>query len=602
MAKTSDQESSPPGSLKRLVSGLGWNTIGQFLVISINLGLTPFLLQRLGATQYGVFVFVGTIRGLISNLDAGLGPTGYRYFPVYVGRRNVGATTSLLFTMMTLAVIIVGAETAAMIILAPSAGKIFSLGSGFAGYSHEMSTLIREMMPALLIAAVRTPMQRLVMAHHRWAFINYTEVIAVVASTVTTVAFALKTSGLQCLIWGSYAQEAVLLVTIVWACRQYIDAKYLRWLPGAEVRQILRFGSRIQIAALASSLNNETDTLMMGFLFPAKYVAYYGIGANFSQQVINMSYNALNPIAQDVGQQYGTSGKNGVLRSFADIQRKWVSIIGVFPLAAAIMGWFGIRAWIGDGGGFAATTATVLVLGTAPLMYNAIVDVTAKAVEMPEIESWYLGIGVAINLACTIPLALRDGAIGIPLGTGIGQVISFVVCIALARRRIGKEITPFFRDIRYVPGLFAVALVGICEFSFSHHLPGGGVGFVLSGLLTLPGFIVYYGWVYREPLLARFGSQPQPAVADQRQDAHDEESAYARRQLRGVQALIAMAEPDITVRQLRGLEALMALAEPDMSVLPYPTGSARFHYTGPLPRYDERPLDQPPPRRPRGRE
>ena len=73
---------------KRLLAGLGWNTVGQFLVVGISLGLTPFLLHHLGPTQYGIFALVSSVRGLLSNLDGGLAPTGYRYFPVYVGRRG----------------------------------------------------------------------------------------------------------------------------------------------------------------------------------------------------------------------------------------------------------------------------------------------------------------------------------------------------------------------------------------------------------------------------------------------------------------------------------------------------------------------------------
>jgi Na+-driven multidrug efflux pump len=142
-----------------------------------------------------------------------------------------------------------------------------------------------------------------------------------------------------------------------------------------------------------------------------------------------------------------------------------------------------------------------LVIGTAPLLLNAIVDVTAKVVGMPEIESWYLGIGVAVNVACTVPLALSVGVIGVPLGTAIGLVISFVICIYLARKKIGKEITPFFRDISYLPALVAIAVAGVCEWSLRSSLPAGGIGLVLSGLLTVPAFLIYYGWVYREPLL-----------------------------------------------------------------------------------------------------
>jgi len=559
---------------KNLLAGLGWNTAGQLLVVGISLGLTPFLLHRLGPTQYGIFALVSSIRGLLSNLDGGLAPTGQRYFPVYVGRGNVVVTTSLLVTILTLVMIIVGAETVTMILVAPVAVRVFALGSGLAGHLHETAQLIQALMPALFVAAIRTQIQRLVMAHHRWAFLNYTAVIAVVAYTVTTVGVSFATSGLQCLIWGIYVQEAILLITAAWACRRYISLTGLHWLPISEVRQILRFGARVQVAAIASSFNYELDALLVGFLFPVKYVAYYSIGANFSQQVTNMPINGLSPILQDIGRLYGKKGMKGVLQSFAETQRTWVTALGIFPIVAALVGWFGIRVWLGQGSQVAAATAALLVIGFAPLLLNSIVDVTAKVVGMPEIESWYLGIGVIINVACTIPLALREGVIGVPLGTAIGEVISFVVCICLTRKRIGKEITPFFRYIDYAPALVAMAIAGVCEWSLRNSLPTGSIGFVLSGLLTLPAFLTYYGWVYREPLLQRLGIRARPDDTPRRKEIEEDDISYAG-------------------RQLRGLQALIALGEPQRRAVPFSRSSVQLGDTRPVERAYRRPIEPP---------
>ena len=132
--------------LKRLLAGLGWNTVGQFLVVGISVGLTPFLLHRLGATQYGIFALASAIMGLLSNLDGGLGPTGSRYFPIYVGRGDVAATTSFLLTMLTLVVIIVGAVTTTMVLVAPAVVGVFALGSGLAVI--RMSSPVIRMRPS----------------------------------------------------------------------------------------------------------------------------------------------------------------------------------------------------------------------------------------------------------------------------------------------------------------------------------------------------------------------------------------------------------------------------------------------------------------------
>lgn len=576
---------------KKLLAGLGWNTIGQFLVVAINLALTPFLLHHLGATLYGVFSLASSLRGLLSNLDGGLAPAGYRYVPIYVGRGDVAVTTNLLFTMLTLVIIVVGSVAAMMALVAPVAVEVFAHGSSLAGYSHQMVQLVRLLMPALLMTAIRTPLQRLVMAHHRWAFLNYTGIIAAMAYAATAAGVSVATPGLEGVIVATYVQEAVLFTTAAWACHRYISLKGLRWLPISEVRAILRFGAQVQVAAIASSFNYEIDSLIVGLLFPAKDVAYYGIGANFAQQVQLIPLNGLNPITQDIGRNFGSSGKQGVLRSFSNTQRLWVTALGIFPIVAVLEGWFGIRVWLGPGSEVAAASAAILVLGNTPLQLNSIVDITAKVIGMPEIESWYLGIGVALNVACTIPLALRLGVMGVPLGTGIGQVISFVVCIYLARKKIGKQITPFFRYISFVPALLAGVVATVCVASLSGSLPTGAIGLVLSGLLAVPAFLIYYGWLYGKPLLQRLEIRARPEQVQTR-EVRKADSTYADRQLRGLQALMALAEPDTTNRQLRGLQVLMALAEPDTTAIPF-SGDARLRYTGPLQQAYWHPLESP---------
>jgi hypothetical protein len=71
----------------------------------------------------------------------------------------------------------------------------------------------------------------------------------------------------------------------------------------------------------------------------------------------------------------------------------------------------------------------------------------------------------------------------------------------LFRNRTGKQITPFFGCIGYVPALVAIAVASVCEWGLRDSLSAGGIGFLLNGLVTVPAFFNYYGGVYRESLL-----------------------------------------------------------------------------------------------------
>jgi O-antigen/teichoic acid export membrane protein len=97
------------GPIAHILSGLGWNTGLQVVGVAISLGLTPFLLERLGVDRYGLFSLLSSFRGFLSNLDGGLGPAAMRFFAIKAGAGDRRGTSSLLLTILCLLTVVTGA-------------------------------------------------------------------------------------------------------------------------------------------------------------------------------------------------------------------------------------------------------------------------------------------------------------------------------------------------------------------------------------------------------------------------------------------------------------------------------------------------------------
>ena len=90
------------GPLPRLARATGWIALAQMLPLVFNLVLTPFVIHGLGVGIYGIFLLVTVIQQFIGSVDGGVGPSARRYFGIYAGRGDRGATTSLLVTLLAL--------------------------------------------------------------------------------------------------------------------------------------------------------------------------------------------------------------------------------------------------------------------------------------------------------------------------------------------------------------------------------------------------------------------------------------------------------------------------------------------------------------------
>ncbi len=484
----SDQRAPGRARLRRILSGLGWNTGGQVVSVALNLALTPFLLLRLGVSAYGLYALLSSFRGLLSNLDGGFGPTSSRYFAVYAGADDRRSTAGLVVTISAILTAIVGTLGGIVALLAPQITELFHTSSSL---HHEATGLLRAFMPLLLTAALRGSFQRILRSHHRWAYIN----VSMTVGTAVYVALAMllvgEGHGLVGLLWASVAQEAVVDVASVAAATRHFSWRDCRLLPRGVTREIARYASRVQLAAIASSFNYEIDSLLVGLIFPVRYVAYYSIGSNFSNQLTSLPTNAVSPVAVTLSRTFGRSGLPATLREFTELQRVWVRAVAPYALIGAVCGYFGILRWLGPQERLAGVVAVILLGGQVLNLLSQVMAELGKAVNKPGLESRYLGTGVVINVALTIPLAFTVGMLGVPIGTAIGQVVSTLYFLHIAKREIDRGLRSFLADIPALATLAATACAVALVLPAHAVAPRGAFGLLLCAVPAVIALAVH---------------------------------------------------------------------------------------------------------------
>src|SRR5437763_1907933 len=84
----------------RLLSGTFYNYTTQIITLAIGFFLTPFILDHLGATEYGLWVMVGSFVAYGQLLDLGITSAVIKYTPEFLARGETEQTQKLIATAL----------------------------------------------------------------------------------------------------------------------------------------------------------------------------------------------------------------------------------------------------------------------------------------------------------------------------------------------------------------------------------------------------------------------------------------------------------------------------------------------------------------------
>lgn len=476
------------GRVGQVLSGLAWNSAGQIATLAINVGLTPFILHRLGSSRYGLFALVSTLTGLASNLDGGLGPAASRFFAIRVGAGDHEGQSSLLVTLLCLLTLVTGAVAALGILAAPAITSVFDMAPAL---RSQATTILRLFLVLGVVSALQQAFGNLLRAEHRWGLVAGIGIAAAITNAALVVVLLDRGTGLVGMFWAAVGAQLVAFVGVGLAVGRRLAWEGLRFLPRAEVKELIHYSTRVQAAAVASSFTNEANALLLGVLFPVRYVAYYSIGSNFATQLVTLPTNAIAPIGVTLSRTFGASSLRATVEEFTRLQRLWVRSVAAVPFIGAASAYFAIDRWLGSGDRLAGAVAAILLVGQAVALLSLVMDSVVKAVNHPEIESRYLAVGAAVKVAVALALAVSVGMLGVPIGTGVGAVVSVAYFLRLTRRRLRMDLRSFLPEVPKAALAVSVVVTLLLELPAFLLAPNGVGGLVVCAVPAAIGLGVY---------------------------------------------------------------------------------------------------------------
>ncbi|MCU1358518.1 MAG: hypothetical protein JWM89_3936 [Acidimicrobiales bacterium] len=465
-----EQASSAIDSASEVTSGrLLRNTLVNGLANASNalvtLALTPFLLHRLGAQEYGLWVLGLSLtfsNGYLAIADIGLPEAAVKFIAEARAKGSVQVISEVASTtiaVFAVAGLVIGLAIAA---LAPALVSLFGVKAEVAQTAKVLFALMAlEILVELPVTAARTVIEGL----QRYTWLRSLDVAGRVGWGVLAVIAIRGGHGVVSL------AVTTLIVTVVRAAATFVVAHRVQ--PGlhlrpslatrATLRRTLGYGSFVGGLRLLSVVYAQMDRAIIGIVISVTAVASYEVifrVQSLTTLALVMASSAVLPAAA-----YNAARSDHQRQRELYLRGTKYAMAIVLPvcIAALLFAKLLIVTWVGAPYGKEALSARLFVLFPILSSTNQVgVAMLIGLGRVKRVLALQL-LAVGINLLVSVALAKPLGIEGVVLGTLIGGTVTWVPYLRTLLEVFAVDLRSWLRRVVYpnVPGAVAQAAVGL---------------------------------------------------------------------------------------------------------------------------------------------
>jgi O-antigen/teichoic acid export membrane protein len=415
---------------RRLHKNISASWLGLGTEVIVGVLLTPFVLHRIGATQFGIWVLVTAFTGYYGLLDLGTRNAITRFVARHNAQNDVAALNATVSTAFA-AYLVVG--TIALIVTTAAAfmaGWIFRIDASL------VPTAVQVIVAVGIGTALGFPLSifgGVLEGLQRFTTVGVVQGVMIVCRGLVIVAAVQR--------GGSVVAVAIITMTgnvlagalhAYFAYRAYPELRIRVTAARRErLRELTDFGLVTFWIGIANRLRFQSDALVIGALIALSQVTTFAVAARlvtYATEIVATMASVFTPIFSDL---HARNARDDLILM---LQRGnlYSSFLAV-PIAVAmvLLGRDVIHLWVGVG--YEASAPLMIIIGIPMCAYvaqSASTRVLYGVAKHQFLAKVLLCEGIA-NLVLSCALAPRLGLLGVALGTAMPLLVTSCVVIPI---------------------------------------------------------------------------------------------------------------------------------------------------------------------------
>lgn len=460
--------------------------------------LSPFILHRLGAVAYGVWVLAISVVGYLSLLDLGMQSSVLRFVSQGYTKQNHQSASEAVSAALWVRLQISALALLLSAGLAAVFPLLFKVPAELADDARKSILLIGATTAITMSMGV---VGGVVSALNRYDLQNYVNLVQSTARVLGIVAVLRSGHGIVAIAVCEFVAVLISKLFQVWIARRlYPELRIQLKRPKREtLRKIWSYSSYTFLITIAVQLVYQTDNIVVGAFVSTSAVAFYAIAGSlcrYAGQVVSSMDSTFMPAASTYE---SSDNMAGLLMLYKNGTRAMIMVSLPMMITLIVRGSSFIGLWMGPE--YAHSSGIVLMILSIALFFsyaNRTAGAIAFGIEKHKaVALWAAGEGVA-NLTLSIILAHWFGIYGVAFGT---MIPSLFVHLVLWPRYISKLVDVRSSEVIWQvwgPMILASIPFAFISYAVEAFFPARNLAvFFLQVVATLPIFVLSVAVVFR---------------------------------------------------------------------------------------------------------
>jgi O-antigen/teichoic acid export membrane protein len=445
----------------------GRNILSNWTAYAVSLAvgflISPLLVHKLGDTAYGIWALSLQLGAYLSVLDLGVRIALTRYITHYHAKNEMDRVHEAFTVGLTALGVIGILSLLVTIVLVHFLPSIVQVPTGMQSVARWTLLLVGIQVALSFPGAIFAGM---LAALSRYDLLN---------ATVITISIA-KALLIWLLLTNGHGLVAVAVAWLVTACATYIlqFALASRLYGGfryhlkseqikSTLKSLLNFGFFAFLLGISGRLVLWSDNVVVGIILGPAVVTFYAIAGNlidYLQGILSSSLSVLVPLATS----YDALSEEEKLQSLFSRGSRFLLLLFLPAIiAVVVLGPGFISLWMGAR--YVNISGKVLILLAIPLVFAPMRGAAQQILYGSNRHKFssFISLGEAFtNLALSIILAYRIGAVGVAWGTLIPGVLSAGIILPVyTLRRLAMNWRSFYWNSFLLPVLAGLPYMGL---------------------------------------------------------------------------------------------------------------------------------------------
>lgn len=463
---------------------------------TISLIYTPYMLNMMGQSEYGLYGTAGSFISYLTVLSFGIGGAYIRFNAQCRARRDREAEKRLngmfltVFSVLALLVMIGGLAL-----------------TGFAGVLTEntltqaelkkIQTIMLLLIVNMMLSFVCNVVMMALQAYEKYIFIRLVLLAMAIITPIINI-IVLKNGGRAVAITAASLMLSVLSYAIfILYARKSIQMEFsFGHYDKNMLKEIFVFSSFLFLNSITDQITFSTDNVVLISVRGSVEAAIYTVGASFKGYFQQFSTSISSVFAPQINRIVAEHREmNELDEIFIRIGRIQFYVVSLILMGYVSIGRQFIRLWAGEGYENAFWIGLLLMIAVfVPAFQNVGLEIQ-KAKNMHQARSVVYFLIAILNVLLTIPFSMAWGGVGAALSTTICMFLGTVVFMNwYYDKHVGLDMKAFWKSImRIVPGYIIPVIAGAL---ISRWMPMDNLMQVLSAALMICVVFAVSVWMF----------------------------------------------------------------------------------------------------------